>query len=423
MFSLNGDFSGVESLGVLRAMRGVCAMALLVGSASFAHAKDTAKTKADPYAAIGINAGGLRLYPVLEIDGVTTSNVRKASTAAKADAGLELKPSLSFASDWSRHRWAGSANADWLRYGHADDLSTLSGSAQTALRLDIRRITRADFSAGYTLGQTGVENSQVPASAAKPRRDHNFVTRAGITHDFGGLEGSATLGLSRSIFEDVALVGGGAENNSDRNLWEPSLALRGALGGAGAPLRSFVEFTYDPRIHDQTFDRNGLKRDSQGGSLAVGLSFDSDAIWNGEVALTQLLRHYDDPALGTARATGVTGRLMWLPTEITSIEGTSSVALDDTVSAGVAATRTWMVGLNLTHALRDNLNVLAGTSLSIQDVGASFDTTVSTKLGLDWQVNPNMAAGVTYQGKWFNAGAGGGDYDEQRLMTSVILKR
>jgi hypothetical protein len=433
-------------LRALRTMRGVCGVALLVGSASFSYAQEAVdppqvaapipvpqeelvvvrkkRVITDPYApiGIGIGTGGIRLFPSFEIDAIIASNPQKSATNPQAGLGLILKPSLSFASDWSRHSWTGSATGAWQRFS-TDDYSTLTGSLQSDFRLDIRHTTRADFSASYNLSQSGIENSQVPGNALNPRRDQSFGARAAITHDFGGLEGTATTSLTRNIFDDVPLVGGGIENNADRNYLEPSLGLRGLLGGAGAPLKPFAEIIYAPRFHDQALDRNNQQRDSQGLTLSAGVAFDEGPIWAGELALTDLLRSYADPALGTANTFGITGRVTWRPTEITTIDATSSVSLGETTTAGIAASKNWTGGLNLTHALRDNLSVLAGTSLSIQDTGTSIDRTSIATLGLNWEVNPNMTTGVTYTGTWFADGNGSGDYNDQRVMTRIILKQ
>jgi hypothetical protein len=447
-------------LRVLKFMRGVCGVALLVGSASISFATTASaqevtddgqdiltppqkvapiptpqeetitprkkkRTSLDAYAAqgLGIGQGGIRLYPTLEIDSILTSNVQKSATTKKLDLAIALKPSLSFASDWSRHNWTGSLSADLLRYKDSTDLSTLSGAAQTAFRLDIRRTTHADFTANYALSQAGPGNTSVPGNAKSPRVDQNFGVSAGLSHDFGGLEASVTTALARSLFDDVALVGGGTEVNSDRNYWAPSVKLRGELGSAGAVFRPYAELTYDPRFHDKTIDRNGQQRNSQGASLALGIAIDDGPIWTGDVALTDQLRSYADPALGTVNALGFAGRLTWRPTEITTVDMTSSLSLDETATANIAATKTWTVGVNLKQALRENIDLLAGTTMSFQNNGLTTDLTNTVNLGLNWQVNPNMGAGITYTGTWLSSGTAGASYDEQRLMTSIILKK
>ena len=404
--------------------------ALLLGNAPLAIAQEATdlpplrkKTITDPYAATGLSAGGLRLFPSLEIGTGITSNVRGSATNPKADIALELKPTLRFESDWARHQWTGSSTIDVVRYAKENDLSTLSGKAETAFRLDIRRTTKADFTASYNLSETGVASTQLPNTAIGPRRDHNFNAGVAFTHDFGGLEGSIKTALARGIYEDVDLTGGGTEDNSDRNYWAPTLTLRTALIDAGAPVKPFAEISYQPRIHDTEKDRNNLKRDSQGFAGSVGLTLNRGPIWEGEVALTYLLRRYADPSLETSQALGAITRLVWRPTDLTSFEGTTGVGLDETATAGISATRSWTASLNMTHALRENLDLKAGLGFTLQDTGTEFDKSNTATLGLDWQMNPNMTAGITYQGLWVNSGASGGDYNDQRVMTSIILKR
>ena len=414
----------------LTAVCGLCWGAVLLSSVNFAWAQEAdtpapirKKSSADPYAAIGIDAGGLRLFPSIEIGTVYSSNVGRSATNANADFALELKPSLRFESDWSRHSWTGSATGDLLHYKTNDDLSTLTGGVETAYRLDIRRTTKADFAASYTLSETGTENSQVPATAIGPRRDHNYTTSAALTHDFGGLEGSAKTTLARSLYEDVALNGGGTENNSDRNYWAPTLSLRAALNDNGASFKPFAEVAYAPRLHDQTLDRNGINRNSQGLSLAAGLALNRGPIWDGEIALTYVVRDYADASLETAQGLGAIGRIKWSPTELTSVEATSGFSVDETSAAGISASRSWTTSLDLTHALRENLDAKAGLSFSVQDSGTGIDHSTTAKLGLDWKLNPNITAGVNYQGLWFSSGSTSGDYNDQRVMSSIVLKR
>ena len=415
---------------VLTVLRGVSCVALLLSSATFACAQEAddpapirKKSNTDPYAAIGIDMGGLQLYPSLEIGALYTSNVRRSPTSADADFGLELKPSMRFESEWSRHSWTGSASGDLLHYKTFDDLSTLTGSVETAYRLDIRRSTKADFTASYMLSETGAENSQVPGTAISPRRDHNYSSSAALTHDFGGLEASVKTTLARSLFDDVALSGGGTENNADRNYWAPTLTLRAALTDTGAAFKPFAEVAYAPRFHDQTLDRNGLNRNSQGVSAAVGVALNRGPIWDGEVALTYVVRDYADANLETAQGVGIAGRIKWSPTELTSLEATSGFTVDETSTAGISASRSWTTGLDATHSLRQNLDAKAGLGFSVQDSGTSIDTSTTAKLGLDWKLNPNMTAGVNYQGLWFKSGSATGDYNDQRVMTSIVLKR
>ena len=383
------------------------------------------KVAADLYAPIGIDTGGLRLYPSLEIGSVATSNVAQSNLNAKFDFGLRLKPSIRFESDWSRHSWTGAASAELLRYLQNPDLSILTGSVSTNFRLDIRHTTRSDFAASFNANETGLGDTSVPASAAEPRRDQNFGLSADIVHDFGGLEGSAKAALNRSSFSDVALTGGGTENNADRNYVEPSLTLRASLGDIGAQLKPYAEIAYAPRFHDQAIDRNGQRRDSQGLAGTIGIILNDGPIWEGDVALAYLVRGYADPNLATTSALGLRGRIGWSPLPLLKIEGVTGVDLAETATLNLGSTRSWNAGINVTYALRENINLLAGVGLTRNDIGTATTTNKSASAGLEWTFNPNMSAAVIYQGTWFDDGtaAASGNYDEQRLTTSIVFKK
>ena len=375
----------------------------------------------DPYAPTGIDLGAFQLFPTLEIGSVTTSNVARNSTP-ESDVGLRLKPGLKLESDWVRHQLRFSAAADVLRYLDNNDLATTNGSVDSALRLDIRRDTRADLAASYSLTSTGAENSEVPDTAIGARVDHTLAASAALTHNWGALEGTAKLGLTRNLFGDVALVGGGSEDNSDRAYTEVSASLRGSLK-TGALLQPFAEVAYEPRLHDKKSDRNGLKRNSQGLRLSAGLSFADDPIWTGDIAATLQLRKYADDSLDSMLAPGITANLNWQPTDLTRFEFNSGLSLAETVSAGSSATRSWNGGISMVHALRENIDFTAGIAVTLDNTNAGNSLSTTGRLGVAWDINPTLTWTAGYQGTWVNGLTSAGDYNEQQVLTSIILKR
>ncbi len=440
-------------MGQYRVWVGVCAMALLCGGSSAAQAQEAPsllttpiledqatavapppqtdeqalprkrKPRPDLYAAQGIGQGPIHFFPVLEIGSTVTDNAAATPANRKTDIGLQIRPSLAFQSDWSRHAWRGSIAADWLGYANSSDTSTLAGTAQTDFRLDILHTTHADFAASFTANQTANGNPEVPGNALGPRRDQTFTTSAAITHDFGGLEAQFKTALNRSTFGDVALNGGATEFNSDRNYWQPSVSLRGTLGSFGAPLKPYVELGFDPRFHDQALDRNGQKRNSLGLILSLGAVLDDGPIWTGDVSANFIARSYDDPALKTAAALGLNGNITWSPTPLWTVVASTGVALGESEQVNVSATQTWNAGLQANYALRENLKLRAGLTGTLTSSPASTTSTTTASLGADWQLNPNMAISGTLQSTWFGSDIAAAAYDEQRATTSFILRR
>jgi hypothetical protein len=380
------------------------------------------KATDNPYAAKGVRSGAFLLFPSLEISSVATSNVRNATKGAKADVGLRLKPQLQFESDWVRHSLTGSASFEGQRFIEDADIKSLNGSAQSALRLDIRRTTKTDIDWNYSATSTGLESNDLPATATGSRLEQSFGAATALTHDFGGVEGRFRFGLSRNVYGDVKLTGGGKEDNSDRDYTQASISARAALKTGGI-LQPFAEVAYEPRIHDKKLDRNGLRRDSQGLRLATGVGIADDPIWNGDLAATLELRDYSDNSLETVLAPGIAANLTWRPTDLTRFEFDASASLAEAAAVGVSATKNWILGVTATHSLRENLDLVAGLRGEIERTSGDTDVTTIGNLGVNWTLNPSVVLSASYQGTFFNGAAAGSDYNEHRLLTSIILRR
>jgi hypothetical protein len=382
----------------------------------------TMRPLADPYAALGMDLGGVILYPSLEVGTVYTSNAASSATDAQSDFGLSVIPSLRFESDWVRHSWTGQAAGDFVAYLENEDYDSMEIEASSAFRLDIRHTTRAEFDASYVLGQESSADSEVPDTAIGNRTDHVLAANAAIIYDFGGLEGRAKLGIERQIFEDVELSGGGTEDNSDRNNYTPSLALRLSYTDPTA-VKPFVELAYAPRFHDEKFDRNGLRRNSQGVTASLGAALDQGPLWLGELALVYAMRDYEDPALDTIDAIGINGNLTWSPTDLTSVVLTLATSLDESSSATSSGTKTRSGRIDVAHELRENVTLLGGFGVEFEKFSGGTDTTFSSNIGFEWQLNPNLAWTAGYDGTWLDAAVSGGNYNEQRLMTGIVLRQ
>ena len=115
--------------------------------------------------------------------------------------------------------------------------------------------------------------------------------------------------------------------------------------------------------------------------------------------------------------------MTWSPNDLTKVVMTAGTALDETTQADMPATATWTAGVGMTYGLRDNIDLLAGAAIEIEDTGRGVDTTYDGSIGVAWKLNPMMAWTAGYDLTWFDAGTTGGDYVEHRLRTGVTLSR
>lgn len=367
---------------------------------------------ADPYAPTGIGTGALRLYPSLTVGTVFTSNVNESASDPKPDTGLLLRPRLRLESDWVRHAYEADIDGDLIHYRENGQSDTRNVTAEQSLRLDVRRFTTATFDTRYTL--------ETPEDGDPEEQTLN----GGVTlrHDFGPVVTTLRGGLLGKTFGDTKLAGGGVEDNDDLDYAEPSVSLRNSFRVSDM-LRPYVEARYAPRLYGETPDRNGFDRLSDGYQFSAGIEVAEGPLWSGELGLTYLHRNYRDGDLQDTSAIGLTGELTWSPSELTAIVLSAETQIDEVVSSTEAGTPVYNFRADLTHALRDNIDLLAGAGLEIEDAADQTDRTYDASLGIAWAFNPVVSWTAAYDFSWLDSSTRNEDYTEHRVTTGLTISR
>lgn len=336
----------------------------------------------EPFAPLGLRTGGIVLYPTLELGGVVTDNVRETKRDRKSDIGLRVAPSLRVESDWVRHALRLAVNGDFTFYDKYSDFDRTNLDAEASLRLDVRRSTSLDLAANYSLTQTSSSDIEVPNNAVGQRQDQQIGVLAALRHRFNRLEATITSGAQWLFYGDVDLTGGGVEDNSDRDYVEPRAGLRLAYDMSAA-FTPFIEGVYAPRIHRDKVDRNGLRRDSEGGYARAGVVLNLSEIWSGEAALRVDTRDYEDSSLKAETLVGFDANVSWRPTQLTTVTFSGKTGLEESSLPGVSAVRSYEAGIDVTHSLRENITLSAGTGFAFADYPGKADD--------EWEANANLA--------------------------------
>jgi hypothetical protein len=377
-------------------------------------ARKVTRPTTDPFAPLGLRVGTFTVTPQLEIGAIAATNARKEANG-DADVGAFLKPSVSWQSDFPRHSFSGTVSGNLTRFASDTDLRADAVDVASNVRIDIRRDMILDLDASY--GVDLVSNDETGAADDDAQINQDLNLSLALRHEAGRIQTRSTLGLARSVTGDTD-----TEDNGDRNTIEPSVGLRVAYASDGV-FSPFIGATYAPRLFDQNVDRDGLRRSSQGISGELGVVIADEPFWTGEVALTYDVRNFADATLGSESALGLNAALTWSPTELTKITFTAATALNDGEAATEAVSRDWNAGLSLTHELRENVQAFAGLSAEIEDAG-EIDLTFGARAGVNWTFNPYLVWQATYEGTWFKSGASSNEnYNDQRLLTSIILRR
>lgn len=375
------------------------------------------KTNTSSYDATGLSVGGLRLFPAIEAGSVLSSNVKQSPDKARADFGLRVAPELRVESDWVRHSLRATIAGDYTAYAKNKKDNTGSVTANTDLRLDIRRTTFAEFSGGYTLTPVRPSDTGLAGGASSYRKDQNFNASAALNQDVGPVSLRLNSNVERKLYGSEDLVGGGTRDNKDLDLWRPGAGLRVTYNEPPL-LKPYAEVNYSRRYHDKR-DSSGLNTNSGDIDARLGVSFDDEALWSGDVALTYLRRDYSDKNLPKEQAFGVNGDIRWRPTELTTVVLGASTSLDDTSIKG----RSYGMTAEVSQSVRENVTLRARGGLTFDKLAGGTDKTYEGGVGIDWQLTPEWALTAGYDATWLNAAQSDESYTEHRVTVGLVLRR
>jgi hypothetical protein len=375
----------------------------------------------EAFPALGIKNGPILYFPSLVVEGVLTDNIRSSHADRIADIGLKLAPRLEIESDWIRHAFRFSGSAERIFYADRSDYDQTAADAEASLRLDLKDGTSVELEADYDLSESSAGADEVPQSAVGLRQDQAFGGSATVAQDVGRIAVEARAAAFAFVYSDVALADGGTENNGDRNYIEPQASLRAGYG-LKPGLKPYVKLEYAPRFHEHRRDRNGERRDSQGGAVYLGAAIDDQPLWSGDLAVRYELRFYDDPDLVPASIVGLEGNLIWRPSATTTVALTASSGLSETSNAGESATPTEGVALGITQLFKDDvaLTALGGVDWSGGEGGG--DLTWSASLGVTWALGRHAALLAGYEFTFFDSAEEASSYVENRLSAGVRFR-
>lgn len=396
----------------------------LVGGPASAQSPTPVPLPDDEYQPLGLRAGGFILFPSVETGVRVTDNVSQQPQGQRDDIGYFVAPSMRLESDWVRHSLSVDASSRHVFYFDNPSEDETNVDIRVRTQIDVRRSTDVVVSGGYNLEQEGRGSIDVPGAAAEPPNEHRLDGSGTLIHRFNRLEASVGAAAEYNLFEDVDLVGGGTQNNGDRNYVEAEGRLR--LGYNISPnVQPFVGARYSVRRHDDELDDNGLRRDSDGYSVQAGVRVEASAVLSGEAAIGYVRREFEDSALEDIDGVTFDATVTWLPTALTTFEFSASTSVEETSAGTLSGAIVRSVGVSVSHALRRNLTVAARARYSIEDFsgGNLEEETLLLSAGLTYQFNRSLAMTAGYTHEKFDSSIAGSDYFENRFVIGMLVQR
>ena len=350
----------------------------------------------DPFASLGLRFGGLTVFPsVGESIGYDSNPNRTAysrgSFVSQTDAELRVQ------SDWSRHELTGYLRGAYNEYLSVPEASRPEGAGKLALRLDASRDTLVNLEARYLIDTQRSGSPELGTAVRTRPAVFNEGASVGVTQRFNRLLATLQGTIDRTDYEDARTAAGLLASQRDRNLTQVGVQAR--LGYELTPgLIPFVEGLGNTRIYDRRVDFSGFARSSDGIGARLGSTFEISRFFTGEIAAGAIHRTYDDPRLRGLTSPLVDASLLYAITPLTTIKVGAQALVDETTLPGSNGVRTLRGTLEVIHALRRNLTVSAGLTVSDHDYqGIRLDEQgYGAKVQAEYKLTRSVAIRATY---------------------------
>jgi hypothetical protein len=383
------------------------------------------------YEASGIRLGSFLMYPRIETGVETNDNVFATETNEQSDTIWRTSPSVNLVSNWNRHQLEAYARGTITRYSDFDDENTNDVEFGARGRLDIQRFFEVNTAVSHArfteprVAQNTPDASEAPIEydldrfSIGGRKTFNRV-RLGLNFDYakhdyddGRTIGSATV-PSVVIDQDVR----------DREM----TTVRARADYAISPDTAvFFQVAANERSYDVSSTPLLAARDSQGYEVLAGADFEVSNLIRGEAALGYLSQDFDDVRFQDIDGFGARVSMEWFPTELTTVSGTVSRVVEDSVVIGAGGFLSSSASLQVDHELLRNV-ILTGQLAYSQDEFEGVDRQDDRLLGAisgTYLLNRYIGLGLSYSylDQTSEGLDRGREFTVQKVALSLVLQR
>lgn len=400
------------------------------GTAEGAPPRRRLKTDDDPFGQVGNYVGGFLVKEAVEVMGGYDSNPGRFQQPRGA-AIYTIAPELQATSDWSRHALSLDLRGSFTGYDKGFPGQTSSPlnldrpnvDGKLAGRIDVTRDTRINSALRLRVATDNPGSPDVQVGLSKYPIYANFGGTVGVEHDFNRLQLQVNGNADRTVYQYSKLTDGRSSSNDDRNFNQYGVQAR--LSYDWMPgVKPFTEVETDTRVHDLQVDRNGYQRDSNGGYVKAGSTFEFSRLLTGEVAAGYAWRTYQDPRLKRLDGLLTSASLTWTATGLTTVKLDASSAISETTLPDVSGSLSRDYSVQVNHAFRRWLIGTARFGYGTTDYeGTRFDRRYFAEANLIYKLTRTFAIKGTVRHDWLKSDAAGVNSDETVVMLGVRVQR
>jgi hypothetical protein len=316
----------------------------------------------DPFGAVGDYYGSFLVKTAVEFMGGYDTNPGR-TFVARGSPLYVVAPEVLVVSDWERHAVVADLRGSYTGYTNTfppvngivssapEDVNRPNFAGHVDGRLDVTNDTRLLGQARLLVTTDNPGSPNVQVGLAKYPLYADIGGTFGFDQNFNRLQVSGGATIDRIAYQNSLLTDGTVSSNEDRNYNQ--------FGGLGRisydlkpGLKPFVELEADTRSHDQLVDRNGYERNSNGGFIKGGTSFEFSRLLTGEAAIGWTARQYEDPRLLPLKGLLTSASLIWSATPLTTGKFIADTSIGETTLPGVSGVLTHLYTVEVDHDFR-----------------------------------------------------------------------
>lgn len=309
-----------------------------------------AAVEADPFAPIGVAVGGLRLFPYVQQSIGYDTNPEQINSGIKPSAYSRTEGGFALQSLWNGQDLRGTMYGAYDAFFSNPAADRPDANGVVDYVATVTRDTALDAEARFNVDSQRTGSPELNVDVVGRPLIVAFGGTFGGTQNFGrfsvGLHGL----VDRTAYDNGVLANGHTFDLAYQNVNDYGLKLR-----VGYDLKPgyvpFVEITGDTRIHDDTVDIAGFRRDSDGIAARIGSSFEWGGHFTGTISAGYADRFYDDPRLKELAGPLADGSLVWAATPLTTLTLSGVTSFNETNVPGASGIESRLVSAALSHAL------------------------------------------------------------------------
>jgi len=388
----------------------------------------------DPFGAVGDYVGSFLVKGAVELSAGYDTNPGRLAVP-QGSPFYVIAPEFLAVSDWERHAVVADLRGSFT--GYRNNLASPNGTPLSA-PIDIDRPNfighidgRLDVSSDTRLlGQgrllVSTDNPGSPNIQAGLLRYPIYTTVGGsfgFDQNFNRLQISGGATVDRTDYQWSKLTDGTSSSNDDRNFTQ--------YGGVGRVsyevlpgLKPFGEVQGDTRVHDLYLDRNGFARNSNGGYVKAGTSFEFSRRLTGEIAIGWAERTYVDSRLPRLQGFLTAGSLVWTATPLTTAKFITDTQIVETTLPSTAGILVRTYTFEVDHDFRRWLTGIGRFSYGTLDYQGNIrrDQTYSVSGDLVYKMNRNIWLKGTLRRDWLESNVVGASSNSTVVMVGVRVQ-